>query len=63
MSLGETIGVGSVVGGGRYDELVGMFDANKKHVSVTKVPVSRFQLVNVDGALFTGSMRGIQRGN
>ncbi|XP_062502197.1 histidine--tRNA ligase, cytoplasmic-like isoform X2 [Corticium candelabrum] len=29
---GETIGVGSVVGGGRYDELVGMFDANKKQV-------------------------------
>ncbi|XP_065844519.1 histidine--tRNA ligase, cytoplasmic-like isoform X2 [Oscarella lobularis] len=29
---GETVGVGSVAGGGRYDELVGMFDVKKKKV-------------------------------
>ena len=29
----DQIGVGSVAGGGRYDGLVGMFDANGKKVS------------------------------
>lgn len=29
----EPVGVGSVAGGGRYDDLVGMFDAKKKKVS------------------------------
>ena len=62
MCLGETIGVGSVVGGGRYDELVGMFDANKKHVSVTiaQFPIS---LLNTDDAISLGSVCGIQCGN
>ena len=29
---GEPVGVGSVAGGGRYDNLVGMFDPRKKKV-------------------------------
>ena len=29
---GEQVGVGSVAGGGRYDNLVGMFDAKNKKV-------------------------------
>ncbi|XP_062504487.1 histidine--tRNA ligase, cytoplasmic-like isoform X2 [Corticium candelabrum] len=35
---GETVGVGSVAGGGRYDDLVGMFD--QKHKKVPCVGVS-----------------------
>lgn len=30
--LGEPVGVGSVAGGGRYDNLVGMFDPRKRKV-------------------------------
>lgn len=30
--LGETVGVGSVAGGGRYDDLVGMFAAKGRKV-------------------------------
>ena len=29
---GEPVGVGSVAGGGRYDNLVGMFDPRKRKV-------------------------------
>lgn len=32
ISLGEPVGVGSVAGGGRYDNLVGMFDPRKRKV-------------------------------
>ena len=32
---GETVGVGSVAGGGRYDNLVGSFDPKGKSVSVS----------------------------
>ena len=32
ISPGEPVGVGSVAGGGRYDNLVGMFDPRKKKV-------------------------------
>ena len=30
--LGEQVGIGSISGGGRYDELVGMFDAKGRKV-------------------------------
>lgn len=36
---GETVGVGSVAGGGRYDDLVGMFSS--KH---TKIPCVGFSI-------------------
>ena len=35
--LGEPVGVGSVAGGGRYDNLVGMFDPRKRKVRVMLV--------------------------
>jgi histidyl-tRNA synthetase len=38
LTLGEAVGVGSVAGGGRYDELVGMFDPKKKKVFNSNFP-------------------------
>ena len=36
---GEPVGVGSVAGGGRYDDLVGMFDAKGKKVPCVGVSI------------------------
>lgn len=39
MSKGEEISVGSVAGGGRYDNLVGMFDVKNKQVPCVGVSI------------------------
>merc|ERR1712228_446349 len=44
---GEEIRVGSVAGGGRYDELVGMFDAKKRNVPCVGVSIGIERLFSV----------------
>merc|ERR1719318_2555995 len=38
---GEQVGVGSVAGGGRYDDLVGMFDPKGKKVPCVSIGIER----------------------
>ncbi|KAL0269022.1 UNVERIFIED_CONTAM: hypothetical protein PYX00_010766 [Menopon gallinae] len=44
---GETAGVGSVAGGGRYDNLVGMFDSNHKSIPCVGVSIGVERLFTV----------------
>jgi len=44
---GEEIRVGSVAGGGRYDELVGMFDAKKRNVPCVGVSIGIERLFSI----------------
>ena len=44
---GEEIRVGSVAGGGRYDKLVGMFDAKKRNVPCVGVSIGIERLFSI----------------
>ena len=44
---GELIQVGSVAGGGRYDKLVGMFDAKKRDVPCVGVSIGIERLFSI----------------
>ncbi|KOC59365.1 Histidine--tRNA ligase, cytoplasmic [Habropoda laboriosa] len=45
--IGDDVGVGSVAGGGRYDDLVGMFDSKKKSVPCVGLSFGVERLFNV----------------
>lgn len=52
---GEAVGVGSVAGGGRYDELVGMFDPKKKKVPCVGVSIGIERIFSIIEAKAYGS--------
>jgi histidyl-tRNA synthetase len=55
LTLGEAVGVGSVAGGGRYDELVGMFDPKKKKVPCVGVSIGIERIFSIIEAKAYGS--------
>ncbi|XP_077983585.1 histidine--tRNA ligase, cytoplasmic-like isoform X2 [Glandiceps talaboti] len=59
-STQETIGVGSVAGGGRYDELVGMFDPKGKQVPCVGVSIGIERIFSIIEARLSASKEKIR---
>jgi histidyl-tRNA synthetase len=52
---GESVGVGSIAGGGRYDHLVGMFDPKHKNVPCVGVSIGVERVFSVLESRLTSS--------
>jgi histidyl-tRNA synthetase len=52
---GESVGVGSIAGGGRYDTLVGMFDPKHKNVPCVGVSIGVERVFSVLESRLTSS--------
>ncbi|XP_077984903.1 histidine--tRNA ligase, cytoplasmic-like [Glandiceps talaboti] len=59
-SSGETVGVGSVAGGGRYDGLVGMFDPKGKKVPCVGVSIGIERIFSIIEARLAASQEKIR---
>ena len=57
---GETVGVGSVAGGGRYDNLVGMFDAKGRNVPCVGVSIGIERVFSILEAQAQASKRKVR---